>query len=76
MDRRIIMGDIEIEREGGQPSDGGQGDIGGDDAIALRDNQINSRIEQRLLRVQHVLRRALPHLRFVAHAPQSGFRPP
>ena len=48
--------------------------IGGDDPVMLRRHQCNPRIDEGLLRIEHVERRALTHAGFFPHAIERNFR--
>lgn len=73
MDRRVVFDDVQSQIARGKPTDRRQRRVGGDNSVSLRNHQIDARIEQRLLRVQHVESCALTDFRLLANAQQGDF---
>ena len=57
-----------------QPPDSRQQAVGIDDLVVLRGDELDPRVEQRLLRVEDVERGALADLGLLAHAGERDFR--
>src|SRR3954452_23167487 len=55
-----VLGDIEAEAARREPSDRLDHGVGGHHPVALRRDEVDARVEQLLLRVQHVQGGALP----------------
>ena len=68
VDLGIVLVDLQAEHACRQLADRRQQRIGRDDAVALCGDQQHTRVEQRLLRVEHVEGGALADLRLLAHA--------
>src|ERR1700676_2856770 len=70
---RIVDRDVEAEVLHRQAADRRQERVRGHHTVVLRRDQRHARIDQFLLRVQHVERRALTDARFFAHAIERDF---
>jgi hypothetical protein len=73
MDVRIVIDDVEIVLLRRESSDRAEHGVGGDDAVALGIHQSDAGVEQRLLGVEHIERRALADLGLLAHAGERRF---
>jgi len=65
---RIIFGNSEMKVRSRQSANRGHDRIGGNNAIALRGDQVNPGIQQNLLIEQNIEGRALAHLRLLPDA--------
>ena len=74
MDGRVIEDHVKPEVFRRQLANGSVNRIGRDDAVALRADQGDARIEKRLLRVENVEGRALADAGFFARAGESDLR--